>query len=201
MKLKESNIRNNYFKNKNDFKTKMAFYYRYIDNGFKNKMKMKMKHFKTPDPKKKKMQMSKSIPNILLYEIKKMQKIKKKKDNSDENNNNTHNKSEEENYLNRNMNTVKGYGFSSSFKGNRYIGNLYYYYKSNSCLDESRLIFPYKPNNNNNKINEQTKLTNSKEKSILIKKKILNKIKNINIKKSNNNNSKIGIVQLSSLLL
>ena len=119
-------------------------------------------------------------------------------------------KIEEEDLYNTNK-AVKGYGFSSPFKGNRYIGSLYDYYKSNKCLNEANFILSEskynndKDNDNNNEhirtINKEKKNTlsqidNKKSKS----KKIINRNENITIIK-NKTSSKIGIIELSSLLL
>ena len=139
------------YKNINELKKKVAFRYRYIDNSPK-KINLR-KNFKLKDEKMNKiLNISKSIPTILLKENNSVINENKNKvnDNKEENNKN--------NYRN------KQYGFTSPFKLNRYIGNMYDYYKSkssNSINDNNILILNEEKNNNNsNHINLDEKMNN-----------------------------------------
>lgn len=204
-KINEYTPRGFDYKNKNAFRKKMAFHYRFMNNS--TYTKFGKKKFKSQNKEMKKiLQISKSIPDVLLLEIQKMQKNIKNIDNNYE-----HIKKIEEEYLYNTNKAVKGYGFSSPFKGNRYIGNLYDYYKSNKCLNEVNFIpseSKYNNDNDNNKNNEHIKPIKEEKKNTLSQidnkksknKKIINRNENISILK-NKTNSKIGIIELNSLLL
>ena len=197
---------NNDVKNNLIFKKKMAFHYRYINYSPKTKIS-KQNNFKLQNKKYNKiLQISKSIPNLLLLEYK-SQKNNMNNINLSYDNNNK--KFEDDNlYIHRNS-YLKEYGFSSPFKGNRYVGNIYDYYKYNNLLNKENLIYgeSKNDNNNNNNIYEQINSIdyedennfsqNNNEKS---NKKIINrneKTNKLNIKKI----SKFGKIQLSSLLI
>ena len=172
-------------KNLNLFRKKMAYYYRFINNSKKNKeMKKYRNQSKTLN---KLLQISKSIPDILLQEIKIIQ-----------NNNKyfTPNIIYEDEIMSQNNNEIREYGFLSPFKGNRYVGNIYNYYKSNNCLNEDKLIFGKSKSFNN--INEKI---NDKIKSPLNQKEDKLADKNGKIKTKIKKNEKSGMIHLSSLLL
>ena len=125
-------------KNMNIFRKNIAFRYRFLNNSTKNKNVSNI--FKSKNKKMNKiLQISKSIPDILYQEIKSIQNI---------NLNNSHDNAKkiEEDKFFINKKIIKDYGFNSHFKGNRYIGNFYDYYKSNNCLNEKYLIFSPRQN-------------------------------------------------------
>ena len=192
-----NNKNENHVINLNKIRKNMAFRYRFMNNSTKNK-KIK-KNFETKNIKMNKiLQISKSIPDIILHEIKLIQKDMKK------NNSYMNDKKIDDNnyYVNYNINKDYGYGFTSPFKGNRYIGNIYDYYKSNNCLNEEYLIFGKSSQNNNNiyeKINhnnqEEFLPLNHNNKSNIFK--INGNVERGKIKK----NEKTGMIHLKSLLI
>ena len=128
------------YKNIFEFRKKMAFRFRYMNNPSK-KIKIK-KNFKIEDEKVNKLlKISKSIPNIFLKEEKTENKENKE---NKEINNNSENSFEDRD---------KEFGFSSHFKLHRYSGNLYNYYKLNNPLNKNHLIFNENGSNNNAIIN------------------------------------------------
>ena len=198
--LKKSNILNKSqeklnIKNLNKVRKNLAFRYRFLKSSTKNKNVKK--NFEVKNVKMNKiLQISKSIPDIILHEIKSMQNDMKK------NNSYMNDKKCEDNnfYKNYNINKDYGYGFSSPFKGNRYIGNLYDYYKSNNCLNEEYLIFGKDSHNNYiyEKINQNNQdvlpLNHNNKINFL---KINEKKGKEKIKK----NEKSGMIHLKSLLI
>ena len=207
-KKERSNIWNNsrfnnknqkIMKNMNKFRKNIAFRYRFMNNSTKNK-KIK-NNFKSKNKKMNKiLQISKSIPDILLYEIKSINNTNKNNNiiNSYDNNK----KLEEENL--QNYKAVKEYGFLSPYKGNRYIGNFYDYYKSNNCLNEKNLIFSRGKNYNNNIIYEKINKINDEDELSQFNN---NKLSSENSENGDINakiikkNGKSGMIHLSSLLL
>ena len=201
-KEKSNNINYNEFnkknqnniKNLNKIRKKMAFKYRFLNNSTKNKNIKK--NFELRNIKMNKiLQISKSIPDILLYEIKSMQNnIKKNKSYLND-------KKIEDNNFYVNYNIDKEYGLYSPFKGNRYIGNIYDYYKSNNCLSEEYLIFG-KNEQDKNYIYEKVNQNNKKD-------IFLNNISKSNNSKINGKNDRLkvkkidksGLIHLSSLLI
>ena len=125
----------------------MAFRFRYMN--YTPKIIDIKKGFKLKDDKMNRiLKISKSIPNLLL-------KDSRKNENEGNNDDNLFNK---DNIFDRN-NRFKEYGFITPFKFNRYIGDLYNYYRSNSYLNENNLIF----NNKINDININKKMNNRKD--------------------------------------
>ena len=200
-KKERSNIWNNsrfnnknqkIMKNMNKFRKNIAFRYRFMNNSTKNK-KIK-NNFKSKNKKMNKiLQISKSIPDLLNQEIKSLQNIK--------NMNLSHGnakKLEEDNFI-INKKFIKDYGFNSPFKGNRYIGNIYDYYKSNNCLNEKYLIFSPRQNDAfiSEKINQIYNENNSSIHNNKNNNKRNEKIKGAKIKK----NEKSGMIHLKSLLI
>ena len=172
---KKKNNYNNIF----EFRKKMAFRFRYMN--YTPKIIDIKKDFKLKDDKMNRiLKISKSIPNLLL-------KDSKKNENEGYNDDYLFNK---DNMFDRN-NRFKEYGFISPFKFNRYIGDLYNYYRSNSYLNENNLIFNNKINDNNIK----EKLNNRKD----------NRSKDNDSLKSNNKNKEKNkrkkIIKLNYLLL
>ena len=190
----------NNYKNMNLFRKKMAFHFRFMQNNSTKKKKLN-KSFKSKNKKMNKiLQISKSIPDILLYEIKSINNTNKNNNiiNSYDNNK----KLEEENL--QNYKAVKEYGFLSPYKGNRYIGNFYDYYKSNNCLNEKNLIFSQNKNYNNNIIYEKINKINDEDELSQFNN---NKLSSENSENGDINakiikkNGKSGMIHLSSLLL
>ena len=172
---KKKNNYNNIF----EFRKKMAFRFRYMN--YTPKIIDIKKDFKLKDDKMNKiLKISKSIPNLLL-------KDSKKNENEGYNDDYLFNK---DNIFDR-KNRFKEYGFISPFKFNRYIGDLYNYYRSNSYLNENNLIFNNKINDNNIK----EKMNNRKD----------NRSKDNDSLKSNNKNKEKNkrkkIIKLNYLLL
>ena len=169
------NKRLNNYNNILEFRKKMAFRFRYMN--YSPKTIDTKKDFKLKDDKMNRiLKISKSIPNLLI-----------KKENEGNNDDYLFNK---ENIFDKN-NRIKEYGFITPFKFNRYIGDLYNYYRSNSYLNENNLIFNNKFNNNN--INE--KIENKKDNG----KKDNDSLKiNYNNKEKNKRNK---IIKLNYLLL
>ena len=138
------------YKNIFEFRKKMAFRFRFMNNPNK-KIRIK-KNFKIKDEKLNKiLKISKSIPNIFLKEIKSVKKVNKEISNNSENSVDDRNKE---------------VGIGSPFKLNRYSGNLYNYYKLNNSLNKNHLIFSENKNNNfniymNNEENYLLKLDNN----------------------------------------
>ena len=165
------------YKNIFEFRKKMAFRFRYMNNPSK-KIKIK-KNFKIEDEKTNKLlKISKSIPNIFLKEEKTVNKANK------EINNNSENSFEDRD---------KELGFSSRFKLHRYSGNLYNYYKLNNPLNKNHLIFN-ENGSNNNMNNEETnlfKFDNNNNNAPIINTKNIKKIRV---------NQRSKIIKLSSLL-
>ena len=182
----------NNYKNMNLFRKKMAFRFRFMQNNSTKKKKLN-KSFKSKNKKMNKiLQISKSIPDLLNQEIKSLQNIK--------NMNLSHGnakKLEEDNFI-INKKFIKDYGFNSPFKGNRYIGNIYDYYKSNNCLNEKYLIFSPRQNDAfiSEKINQICNENNSSIHNNKNNNKRNEKIKGAKIKK----NEKSGMIHLNSLL-
>ena len=180
-------------KDMNMIRKKLAFRYRFLKNSTKNRGLQNS--FRSKNKKMNKiLQISKSIPDILLHEIKSIN------NNKNFNNSYYNNKKVEEDNSLQNYKVIKDYGFLSPFKGNRYIGNMYNYYKSNNCLKMEKLIFPQNNYNNNNIISEKINKINEEE---YLSPPNNNKNNGINgelntkiIKK----NEKSGMIQLSSLL-
>jgi len=125
------------YKNIFEFRKKMAFRFRFMNNPNK-KISIKKKFKKEDEKMDKILKISKSIPNIFLKEEKSMKKTNK------EINNNSENSFEDGN---------KDFGFSSHFKLHRYTGNLYNYYKLNNFLNKNYLICNENRSNNNNNVN------------------------------------------------
>ena len=165
------------YKNIFEFRKKMAFRFRFMNNPNK-KISIK-KNFKIEDEKVNKiLKISKSIPNIFLKEEKSVKKTNK------EINNNSENSFIED----RN----KEIGFDTHFKLHRYSGNLYKYYKLINSLKKNENgsnIY----NNNMNMNNEEINLFKSDNNNNvrIIKAKYIRKIKV---------NPKNKIIKLSSLL-
>ena len=180
--------------NMNMIKKKLAFRYRFLNNSKNNRVLHKS--FKSKNKKMNKiLQISKSIPDILLYEIKSIN------NNKNFNNSDYNNKILEEENSFQKYKIIKDYGFLSPFKGNRYIGNIYNYYKSNNCLNEDKLIFPQNKNNNNNIISEKINKINEEEYSSSPNNNKKNDISGeINPKKIKKN-EKSGMIHLNSLLI
>ena len=156
--LKKSDIEKFNSKNKSilRIRQKVAFKYRFM-NALTNKSispeKQKKTNFKRQNEKMNKiLKISKSIPDVLYKEIKSM--------NTDEKNI----KSIETNAESVPKNNE--YGFNSSFKTNRYLGNIYDYYKNNIPLYlRNNNIFVNNTNiNNNNNIARNNKLIQNKDK-------------------------------------
>lgn len=204
LKKERNNIWNDsYFNNKNQkiiknmniFRKNIAFRYRFLNNSTKNKNIKN--NFKSKNKQMNKiLQISKSIPDILYQEIKSMQNIKNINISNDNDN-----KLEGDNFF-LNKKIIKDYGFNSPFKGNRYIGNIYDYYKSNNCLNEKYLIFSPRQNDNfiSEKINQIANEENNSSTIFSINKKNNkrnDKIKGAKIKK----NEKSGMIHLNSLLM
>ena len=194
--IKEENIRlinnkgllekkKNNLQNLGLLRKKMAYHYRFINNSTKNKETKK--NFKMKNKTMNKILLiSRSIPDILFQEIKSMKNSKK--------NYNKYKIYEDDNLFQKN-NEFINYRFFSPFKGNRYVGKIYDYYKSNNCLNEEKLIFG---KNQNYSINNRGKSPSDQLE------------KNDDYKLINNNgqikktkikiNEKSGIIHLSSLL-
>lgn len=207
----ENNVytpKNNDVKNNLIFKKKMAFHYRYINYSPKAKIS-KQNNFKLQNKKYKKiLQISKSIPNLLLLEYKSQKNNINNINLSFDNNNK---KFEDDNFYKYRNSNLKEYNFSSllnsPFKGNRYVGNIYDYYKCNNLLNKENLIYGESKNDNNNNIYEQINSIDHEDENNLSQnnnkktnKKIINrngKTNKLSIKKI----SKFGKIQLSSLLI
>ena len=124
--LKKSDIEKFNSKNKSvsKLRQKIAFKFRFMKNlDYKSvspQKKRKANYKKQDDKMNKILKISKSIPDVLYKEIKTV-------------------KANEKNNINKTNNTERirksnEYGFNSSFKAHRYLGNLYDYYKSNIPL-------------------------------------------------------------------
>ena len=193
-------FQNNY-KNVFEFRKQMAFRFRYMN--YSPKKISLMKNFKLKDDKMNKiLRISKSIPNILFKEPKTTKNENKNIHSSGFENNFEDNFYE--NSLYKDNYKDKEYGFASSFKLNRYIGNLYNYYRSNHTLNDNNLIFHERSKKNKISIHNYDERINNisnEEKNIFSairnknnKRIIFNNKNNVSI----NNNSKI--VKLNSLL-
>ena len=156
--LKKSDIEKFNSKNKSilRIRQKVAFKYRFM-NALTNKSispeKKKITNFKKQNEKMNKiLKISKSIPDVLYKEIKTM-----KTDEKNIKSNETNSESMPKN---------NDYGFNSSFKTNRYLGNIYDYYKNNIPLYlRNNNIFVNNTNiNNNNNIARNNKLIQNKDK-------------------------------------
>jgi hypothetical protein len=167
--LKKSDIEKYNSKNNSILKLrqKVAFKYRFMNN-LTNKSispeKKKMSNFKKQNEKMNKiLKISKSIPDVLYKEIKTMKTDEKNMRNIESNS--------------ESVQKSNDYGFNSSFKTNRYLGNIYDYYKNNIPLYLKNNVF----NNNNN--------TNISNHIVYNNKKILpNKYKDIDKNSSNSLN-------------
>ena len=176
-------IQNNY-KNVFEFRKKMAFRFRYMNYSPRNISNKQ--NFKLKDEKMNKiLKISKSIPNYLLRNPNSVQNI------------NTFGNTIVENDVGINLkreykedNKKREYGFISPFKLNRYIGNLYDYYRSNYSMNENKLIF-----NNNNVIIDKNDAMSDEIRSHR------NKNENNSIKRNIENIKKNKIIKLNSLLL
>jgi len=166
--LKKSDIEKYNSKNNSILKLrqKVAFKYRFMNN-LTNKSispeKKKMSNFKKQNEKMNKiLKISKSIPDVLYKEIKTMKTDEKNMRNIESNS--------------ESVQKSNDYGFNSSFKTNRYLGNIYDYYKNNIPLYLKNNVF-----NNNTNISNHIAYNNNK--------KILpNKDKDINKNSSNSLN-------------
>ena len=168
----------NNYNNILEFRKKMAFRFRYMN--YSPKTIDTKKDFKLKDDKMNRiLKISKSIPNLLL-------KDSIKNENEGNSDDYLFNK---DNIFDRN-NRFREYGFITPFKFNRYIGDLYNYYRSNSYLNENNLIFNNKINDNNIEKTNNKKIDGKKYNDSL---------------KSNNNNKEINkrkkIIKLNYLLL
>ena len=169
------------YKNIFEFRKKMAFRFRFMNNPNK-KISLK-KNFKIEDEKVNKiLKISKSIPNIFLKEEKSANKANKEINNNSENS------------FNEDRN--KEIGFDTHFKLHRYKGNLYNYYKLNNSLNKKHLIFDENENgNNNNNMNIEEinllKYDNNDHNARIINTKNIKKIRV---------NQRNKIIKLSSLL-
>ena len=180
-------IQNN--KNILEFRKKMAFRFRYIN--YSPKKFNKQQSFKLQDDKMNKiLKISKSIPNFLLRGDKQAKNANKIIFNGFNNN-------MEENYnikeINREENNK---GIFTSFKLNRYLGNIYNYYRSDICLNENNLIFKDKKEDINNYEDNFNKMNDNNGNNSVSS--IINyKNRDINKRKSKKTNRTI---KLSSLL-
>ena len=115
------------------------------------------------------------------------------------NNNCFENRKKMENWIiYRNNQGINEYGYTSPFKGNRYEGNIYNYYKSNNCLSEEYLIFGLNQNKSNNDIYE--KIYNDEQNNKSQNKKYISRNDETNWTKIKKN-KKSGMIHLSSLLI
>ena len=178
------------FRNINQYRKKLAFRFRYMNYSPK-KINLK-KNFKIKDDKMNKiLKISKSIPNFLL---KKTPTNKNKKiNNFFERENN------EDSQLNKHINindytNRREFGFISPFKFNRYVGNIYNYYRSNHSLNENYLIF-------NDKINEDVnKSDNEKMIELKIKNQNSYNLKPYTYRNNNKDINRRKIIKLNYLL-
>lgn len=190
-----SSKKSNNIEDLNKFRKNMAFRFRFLNSSPKNKNCQKS--FRSNNIKMNRiLQISKSIPDIFFHANKTMQNDMKNNNLSNENMKNI-----EKGYLYRKNKGINEYGYISPFKGNRYIGNIYNYYKSNNCLKEDYLIFAPNKNKNNNNIyekiyNDEQNSFNNKSKN----KKYLKRNNDINWAKIKKN-KKFGMIHLSSLLI
>ena len=148
--LKKSDIEKYNSKNNSILKLrqKVAFKYRFMNN-LTNKSispeKKKMSNFKKQNEKMNKiLKISKSIPDVLYKEIKTMKTDEKNMRNIESNS--------------ESVQKSNDYGFNSSFKTNRYLGNIYDYYKNNIPLYLKNNVF----NNNNTNISNHIVYNNKK---------------------------------------
>ena len=148
--LKKSDIEKYNSKNNSILKLrqKVAFKYRFMNN-LTNKSispeKKKMSNFKKQNEKMNKiLKISKSIPDVLYKEIKTMKTDEKNMRNIESNS--------------ESIQKSNDYGFNSSFKTNRYLGNIYDYYKNNIPLYLKNNVF----NNNNTNISNHIIYNNKK---------------------------------------
>lgn len=159
------------YKNIFEFRKKMAFRFRFMNNPNK-KISIK-KNFKIEDEKVNKiLKISKSIPNIFLKEEKFVKKTNK------EINNNSENSFIED----RN----KEIGFDTHFKLHRYSGNLYKYYKLINSLNKNQLVFNENENENENGSNIYNNNMNMNNEEI-------------NLFKSDNNNNNARIIKTKNI--
>ena len=176
--IESSSLNKNSYKNLSEFRKKIAFSYRFLNNSFKNKKINK--GFKIQKNRiNKLLQISRSIPNILSDENRLM-----KKGNNINNNYNRHK------ILFKN---TKKYKFI-----------IYDYYRINNNLGTNNFIFSEKKNYNHNnqiykKINK--KIDYEKNSFTSIKNDNNNNIKTININSLNKENNKSHMINLSSLLI
>ena len=186
------------YKNINEFRKKMAFRFRFMNYSPK-KINLK-KNFKIKDDKMNKiLKISKSIPNYLLKRDNSVRNKNLKKNfdfNIEENNGDyKYNKinNEDADFKRRE------FGFISPFKLNRYIGNIYNYYRSNNYLNESKLIFNELGNINNSNNDNKEKINNLKNEE-----KNSFPVKKIFISKDNEKNNiiskKKNVIKLNYLL-
>ena len=172
---------NHEFKKMNDFRKKMAFYYRFINHPLKSRSLQK--NIEIQNQKFNKiLHMSKTKQNLLLFNMKLGKNNNKNIDQSCDN-------CKEKNSL------------LSPFKGNRFSGKIYDYYKSNNWLIKDNYVFPEsKCKNNDNNIYEEINSINNEDHADKVDSKCdKKKIKNNRINSSISNKKKI--IQLNSLLL
>lgn len=132
------------FKKMNYFRQKMAFYYRYRKNPVKTNS-LENKFIIQNRKYNKILQMSRTKPSLLIFNMRTgKHNINQSCDNCKEIN------------IYENNKLFKEYSFLSPFKGNRYSGSIYDYYKSNNWLIKDSSIFPEsKCENNENNIYEE----------------------------------------------
>ena len=169
------------YKNILEFRKKVAFRFRYMN--YSPKIINLQKNFKSRDDKMNKiLRISKSIPNFLL------------KGNKSKNINNIEDINDIKE-MNKNYFEENNKGIFTPFKLNRYIGNIYNYYRSDISLNESKLIFRIKKDDfNNYEGNISNKIDKSNQSYIPSIRNLKNKDINKNIKVNR-------IINLSSLLL
>lgn len=158
------------------FRKKIAFKFRFINslNNISPKKQIASKFKSQTNKMNKILKFSKSIPDVLLNEFKTIQS-----DDKINNNNKIKYQYQIQTNNNTNNNIINGYiGNNSSFKANRYSGNIYDYYKSDRPIYVSNNLFKIEKkfnfeenttnndiNINNNKFhNDKLKILNNDEK-------------------------------------